>query len=55
MYKSKINSQIFLPATPNDIQRYYKLNKCPQFIFTHNGCGCYPYLYLDQKKYCCNC
>lgn len=55
MYKSKLNCKIFLPATPNDINKYYHLNRCPNFIFTHNNCSCYPTLYLDQKKYCCNC
>ena len=53
--KSFVNSEIFLPATPNDIREYYQLQKCPKFIFTHNGCNCYPTLYMDDKKMCCNC
>ena len=53
--KSIVNSEIFLPATPNDIEKYYHLQRCPYFIFTHNGCNCYPTLYLDDKKFCCNC
>lgn len=54
MFKSKLNCDIFLPATPNDIEKYYT-QYCPYFIFTHNNCNCYPTLYLDDKKYCCNC
>lgn len=53
--KSFVDTEIFLPATPNDIDCYYHPNRCPFFIFTHNGCNCYPTLYLDDKKVCCNC
>ena len=55
MNTSRINCEIFLPATPRDIKRYYHLDRCPNFIFTHNDCNCYPTLYLDDKKYCCAC
>lgn len=53
--KSFIDNEIFLPATDIDIQRYYHLERCPNFIFTHNNCNCYPTPYLDDKKYCCGC
>ena len=55
MYKTKLNCEIFLPATPRDIAKYYHIEKCPEFIFTDNNCNCYPYPYLDQKRYRCNC
>ena len=52
---STINNEIFLPATPNDVDKYYHLRRCPYFIFTHNRCNSYPTLYLDDKLYCCGC